>query len=162
MRSTGGSPPLSIGPLAERFGLAPHVPRPWEAMGLLTPARDPAGRRRYGPADVTRIAVILPAKEAGLALEVIHSLTAPADPAAGRAVLKGEAEELRRRIAAPQASLDLLECALGCAHEDIAACPHYRQAVKSVITGEGLDEQHEHGKLRLQMTTGARGMGWKR
>ncbi|MGW5427362.1 MerR family transcriptional regulator [Streptomyces sp. NPDC004059] len=162
MRSTSGSPPLSIGALAERFRLAPHVLRHWEATGLLTPARDPAGRRRYGPADVTRVAVILLAKEAGLSLDVIRSLTATADPAARRAVVEGEAAQLRRRIAAAQASLGLLECALGCAHEDITACPHYRQAVKSLITGEELDEGHEHGQLRLQMTTGARGWGWTR
>jgi MerR family copper efflux transcriptional regulator len=109
MRSTGGSPPLSIGALAERFALAPHVLRHWEAMGLLAPARDPAGRRRYGIADVTRVAVILRAKEAGLSLDAIRSLTATADPAARRNLLEGEAEALRRRIAAAQASLDLIE-----------------------------------------------------
>ncbi|MGW1913597.1 MerR family transcriptional regulator [Streptomyces sp. NPDC002076] len=162
MRSTGGSPPLSIGALAERFALAPHVPRHWEAMGLLAPARDPAGRRRYGTADVTRVALILRAKEAGLSLDAIRSLTATADPAARRNLLEGEAEALRRRIAAAQASLDLIECALGCAHEDITACPHYRQAVGARVTAEGLDERHGHGRLRLQMTTGARGVGWTR
>ncbi|MGW7526983.1 MerR family transcriptional regulator [Streptomyces sp. NPDC054783] len=162
MRSTGGSPPLSIGALAERFGPAPQAVRHWEATGLLTPAHDAAERRRYGPADVTRVAVILQAKEADWPLDVIRSLTAAADPAAGRAVLEGEGEALCRRIAAAQASLDLLECALGCAYEDIAACPHYRQAVPARITGDWLDERHGHGRLRLQMTTGARGVGWTR
>jgi DNA-binding transcriptional MerR regulator len=54
-----------IGAVSERFGLATHVLRHWEAMGLLTPARDAAGRRRYKTADLTRVAVILRAKEAG-------------------------------------------------------------------------------------------------
>ncbi|WP_344004419.1 MerR family transcriptional regulator [Streptomyces thermocarboxydovorans] len=108
---------MSIGALAERFGLATHVLRHWEAMGLLTPVRDAAGRRRYGSADLTRVAVILRAKEAGLSLRSIRSLTAAGDPARRRDILSAEAEALRSRIAAAQASLDLIECALGCDHD---------------------------------------------
>jgi DNA-binding transcriptional MerR regulator len=57
---------LSIGALAQHFGLATHVLRHWEAMGLLAPARDAAGRRSYGVADLARVAVILRAKGADL------------------------------------------------------------------------------------------------
>jgi MerR family copper efflux transcriptional regulator len=38
---------VAIGDLAARFGLATHVLRHWEEMGLLRPARTSAGRRRY-------------------------------------------------------------------------------------------------------------------
>lgn len=120
---------MGIGALAERFGLATHVLRHWEAMGLLTPARDPAGRRRYGTADLTRVAVILRAKEAGLSLGTIRSLVAAADPATRRDLLLEEAEVLRSRIAAAQASLGLIECALGCDHEDPSRCAHFQQMV---------------------------------
>ncbi|QNS02648.1 MerR family transcriptional regulator [Streptomyces xanthii] len=138
MKSNDPAPPddsgaarawLSIGSVAERFGLAPHVLRHWEASGLLTPARDPAGRRRYGTGDLVRVAVILRAKEAGLSLDTIRSLAASADPAERRETLRVEADALRSRIAAAQASLALIECALDCDHEDFTACAHFRQVL---------------------------------
>lgn len=126
---------MSIGVLAARFGLATHVLRHWESVGLLAPARDTAGRRRYTAADVTRVAVILRAKDAGLSLETIGTLTAGADPVKRRDMLREEAEALRRRIAAAQASLELIEGALGCQHEDITDCPRFKQAVAERIGG---------------------------
>ncbi|NGO09461.1 MerR family transcriptional regulator [Streptomyces sp. HC44] len=124
---------MSIGDLAQRFGLATHVLRHWESVGLLRPGRDSAGRRRYGTADLTRVAVILRAKEAGLSLDTIRSLAATTDPSARRDTLRREAEALRSRIAAAQASLDLVECALGCDHEDFTQCPHFRAMVAERI-----------------------------
>ncbi|MFI9743175.1 MerR family transcriptional regulator [Streptomyces sp. NPDC052494] len=120
---------MSIGALADRFGLATHVLRHWETMGLLSPARDPAGRRRYRPDDLTRVAVILRAKEAGLSLDAIRSLVGNADAVQRRALLSEEAEALRSRIAAAQASLTLIECALGCGREDFTQCPHFQREV---------------------------------
>ncbi|MFI9115103.1 MerR family transcriptional regulator [Streptomyces venezuelae] len=124
---------MVIGALAERFGLATHVLRHWETMGLLTPARDAAGRRRYRITDLTRVAAILRAKDAGLSLDTIRSLTTTADAVQRRNILRAEAEALRSRIAAAQASLDLIECALGCDHEDVTQCAHFQQAVTDRI-----------------------------
>ncbi|MFB7938032.1 MerR family transcriptional regulator [Streptomyces sp. NPDC056049] len=121
---------MGIGALAERFGLATHVLRHWESTGLLAPARDAAGRRRYRSADLTRVAVILRAKDAGLSLDVIRSLTAPADAVKRRNILRAEADALRSRIAAAQASLDLIECALDCDQDDFSRCAHFRRAVE--------------------------------
>ena len=45
--SSTPSEEMTIGELAARFGLATHVLRHWEAMGLLTPAARVNGRRRY-------------------------------------------------------------------------------------------------------------------
>ncbi|MEV0093850.1 MerR family transcriptional regulator [Streptomyces sp. NPDC050738] len=123
--ATGGQ--LTIGELAAHFGLAPHVLRHWEAMGLLDPVRNTAGHRRYHPADVTRVAVILRAKEAGLGLETIRALVSAGGLGTRRGILRREAGILRARIAAAQASLERIECALGCGHEDITRCPHYRR-----------------------------------
>lgn len=136
MTAGGGREPMSIGAIAQRFGLATHVLRHWESMGILTPARDAAGRRRYGITDLTRVAVILRAKEAGLSLDTIRSLAATADPAQRRDILYEEAKALRSRIAAAQASLDLIECALDCDHEDFTQCAHFQQMVADRI---GLD-----------------------
>lgn len=124
---------MAIGALAERFGLATHVLRHWEAMGLLRPERDVAGRRRYGPEDLVRVAVILRAKEAGFDLDSIREMIEESDPSARRATLQHRRAELQRRIAEAQASLELIECALDCDHEDFATCPHFQQMVRERI-----------------------------
>ncbi|MFF7457103.1 MerR family transcriptional regulator [Kitasatospora sp. NPDC008115] len=134
----GEETPTSIGALAERFGLATQVLRHRESVGLLAPARDAAGRRRYGAADRTRVAVILRAKEAGLSLDAIRALTAAtADAARCRDLLRAEAEALRTRIAAAQASLDILECALTCDHEDVTGCARFRQVAAPRAAPQG-------------------------
>ncbi|MGW0199074.1 MerR family transcriptional regulator [Nonomuraea sp. NPDC003201] len=124
---------MSIGEVAERFGLATHVLRHWEAMGLITPTRIEGARRRYGPDDLYRVAVILRGKEAGFSLEEIHEMMTTSDAAARRAVLLRRREELARRIAEAQASLGLIDCALDCDHEDLAGCPHFRSAVEERV-----------------------------
>ncbi|MEV4013419.1 MerR family transcriptional regulator [Nonomuraea angiospora] len=120
---------MSIGEIAERFGLATHVLRHWEAMGLITPIRVEGARRRYGPDDLYRVAVILRGKEAGFSLEEIHEMMTTSDAGQRRAVLLRRREELARRIAEAQASLELIDCALDCDHEDLAACAHFQSVV---------------------------------
>ncbi|MEU4250387.1 MerR family transcriptional regulator [Amycolatopsis sp. NPDC026612] len=125
---------LSIGEIARRFGLATHVLRHWESMGLLTPARVTASRRRYGPADLYRVAVILRAKEAGFGLEDIREMFAAQDPAGRTTILRRHRAELAARIAAAQASLDLIDCALHCDHEDIAECPQFQATIDARVS----------------------------
>lgn len=125
----GGAGTLSIGAIAARFGLAAHVLRHWETMGLLNPGRDAGGRRRYGAGDLTRVATILILKEAGLGLTTIRSLSASVDRTTRREILRPAAEELRSRIAATQASLELIEGGLNCEYEDIAQCPNYERII---------------------------------
>lgn len=79
------------------------------------------------------MAVILRAKEAGLSLDTIRSVAATAEPAVRRDILRQEAAALRSRIAAAQASLELIECALDCDHEDFTQCSHFRQMVADRI-----------------------------
>lgn len=130
----GTAATMSIGAVAEHFGLATHVLRHWETVGLLHPGRDAGGRRRYGADDLTRVALILQAKDAGLALDTIRTLAAAtADPATRRGILRREATTLRAAIAAAQASLELLEGALGCEHDDLTQCPNYRRMVAQRI-----------------------------
>ncbi|MFG2497077.1 MerR family transcriptional regulator [Streptomyces sp. NPDC048441] len=124
---------MSIGALAARFDLATHVLRHWESMGLLHPGRDAGGRRRYGADDLNRVAVILLCKEAGLGLDTIRSLSATVDRATRHKILAREAEDLRSRIAAAQASLELIEGGLNCGHEDVTQCPNYRRLIAEQV-----------------------------
>lgn len=114
-------------------------------MGLLTPARAADGRRRYGEVDGYRVAMILQALEAGLGLAEIRRLLATADPAERRQVLVEQRAALAERIARAQASLELLDCALDCEHDDIATCPHF-QAV--LAERAGLGEATPSGEAR--------------
>jgi|GEM_PF-247986 len=104
MKSSGvAEPTWSVGELAERFGLETHVLRYWEDVGLLAPARDGAGRRRYGSDDVVRVATILSSKVAGMSLEQIQVLLDAGGHDTGAAerhrVLADHLAELDRRQA---------------------------------------------------------------
>lgn len=123
---------MAIGELAARFDLPTHVLRHWESMGLLDPERDAAGRRRYGPEHLVRVAMVLRAKEAGLGLadiaRMIHT-----GPGERREVLERSRDRLTARIAAARASLELVEGALGCDHEDLMTCPRFQAQIASIV-----------------------------
>jgi len=127
---------MTIGKVAGRFGLATHVLRHWESVGLLSPSRVVAGRRRYGPDHLYRIAVILRAKEAGFGLDDIREMIAAQGIAERTDILRRHRAELAHRIAQSQASLFLIDCALSCDHDDFTSCPHFQAAVIDRI---GLD-----------------------
>ncbi|GAA2288878.1 MerR family transcriptional regulator [Actinomadura luteofluorescens] len=113
----------SIGEVAAQFGLPTHVLRYWEAEGLLAPAR--AGdRRRYGDADVHRVAAILISKEAGFGLADIRTMLDARSRPARREVTARHREMLLARIARAQAALDMIEGE--CPHDDIMTCPRFR------------------------------------
>ncbi|WP_062430642.1 helix-turn-helix domain-containing protein [Herbidospora daliensis] len=116
---------VAIGTLAGEFGLAAHVLRHWEAEGLLRPARDSGGRRRYGDDDRFRVAVIVKARQAGLSLPDIRALFAV--PSDRRAIIRRHQDDLKRRMAEIQAAVDFLEGGLRCTHDDFTTCPVFRK-----------------------------------
>ncbi|MFJ4015764.1 MerR family transcriptional regulator [Microbacterium sp. NPDC090014] len=124
--------PWSVGEVAERFELPTNVLRHWESVGLLRPARDPAGRRRYGQDDVVRIAVIQRSKAAGMTLDQIAVLLD--DGSAGRhEVLQRHLDDLDRRMEDMRRSREMTEHAMGCRSHDIATCPRFRASVEDVL-----------------------------
>lgn len=124
---------MSIGEVAGHFGLATHVLRHWETMGLLSPDRAAGGRRRYRTSDLYRVASILLAKEAGLALTDIRDILTTTDAEQRRRIQRRHRDELRRRIAEMQAALTFIEGGLACEHEDITECPNYQSMVAERI-----------------------------
>ena len=120
---------MSIGEVAGQFGLATHVLRHWETMGLLSPARASGGPRRYGSSDLYRVAGILLAKEAGLALTDIRDILTTADVETRRKITRRHRDELVRRIEEMRAALNLIEGGLACDYEDITECPSYQSLV---------------------------------
>jgi len=125
---------ITIGALAQRFGLATHVLRHWEAMGLLQPAERVNGRRRYSEQDVARVALIQRGKAAGLSLQQMGDLIAVPDPAVRRKLLARHREDLNRRIEELVASRGLLDHALECRATDFTNCPAFRKLVHDLRT----------------------------
>ncbi|MCC3316731.1 hypothetical protein A5780_30485 [Nocardia sp. 852002-20019_SCH5090214] len=125
---------LGIGDAAAVFGLATHVLRHWESLGLVTPARDSAGRRRYHDDDIFRIAVILCAKEAGLGLDAIAEMITATALNTRREILHRHRDQLAATITAAQTALAIVDGALRCEHDDFTTCPHFRATVADRIS----------------------------
>jgi DNA-binding transcriptional MerR regulator len=134
----------SIGELAARFGLATHVLRHWEDVGLLSPARRVAGRRVYGAVHVTRVAEILLGKEAGFSLEQLRELFIAPDRERRRDLLRGQLAQVRERIARLTLSQALLEHALRCRHPDYQSCPQFQSMVLARLDGVDAAEALDH------------------
>ena len=134
----------SIGELAARFGLATHVLRHWEDMGLLSPARRVAGRRVYRPTHVRRVAEILLGKDAGFSLEQLRELFSAPDRGRRREVLRGQLAQVRARMARLALSQTLLEHALRCRHPDYQSCPRFQAMVLARLDGVDLAKALDH------------------
>jgi len=118
--------------MARRFGLPTHVLRHWESMGLLAPARDRGGQRRYGEADLRRVALILMGKEAGFSLGELRTLLATGNPMDHPEILRQHLAELNDRIARATAAKELIEHGLSCP-VPFDECPHAREQIEARI-----------------------------
>ena len=124
----------SVGQVAAQFDLPTNVLRHWEAVGLLAPMRDPAGRRRYSRDDVGRVAVVLRSKAAGMSLDQIgHLLDAESE---GRhEVLTAHLADLDRRMEEMRISREMTQHALDCRAHDLTTCPNFRKRVQDLLVG---------------------------
>jgi len=132
MKSSTPHGHLTIGELANRFGLATHVLRHWESMGLLAPGRAAGRQRRYGHTDLARVAMILMGKEAGLSLREMRELLSTANPMDHADLLRRHVTVLEHRIAQAQAAKNLIEHALSCP-VSFNECPHAREQISTRI-----------------------------
>lgn len=123
---------MTIGELAARFGLATHVLRHWEAMGLLTPAARVNGRRRYSQGHVARVAMIMHGKEAGFGLRQLREMLDAPDPSTRRVLVEHHHAALERWIAQAQAAKEMVEHVLDCPAEDFTQCPNFQQMVQRI------------------------------
>ncbi|ADB31612.1 transcriptional regulator, MerR family [Kribbella flavida DSM 17836] len=122
-------PRLGIGDLAARCGVATHVLRHWEDVGLLSPAARVSGRRRYDESHVARVVMIQRGKAAGMSLEQLGRMFDASGVAERRAVLAEQHAKLDERIRAAQESKRLVDHALSCEAPDFVECPHFQRLV---------------------------------
>lgn len=108
----------SIKSTAVRHGVAAHVLRHWEEVGLLQPDRTVSGHRRFGRDHDARIELIQCAKAAGLSLDQIR-LMLSGSPQGRRLLLKRHAERLERQAAEIDAARRLVAHVSEC---DAQAC----------------------------------------
>jgi MerR family transcriptional regulator, copper efflux regulator len=133
--SSGTAATMTIGELAARFDLAPHVLRHWEAMGLLAPAARVNGRRRYAQEHLTRVAMIVGGKSGGLSLEQLRVLLAARSADARRELLERHHADLQRRIRDIERSKAMIEHALECDEHDFTQCPNFKRLVENLADG---------------------------
>ena len=122
----------SVGEVAERFGLPTNVLRHWETVGLLDPARDSAGRRRYVRDDIARVAAIQRNKDAGMTLDQIAVLLDAGSPER-HAVLQAHLDDLDRRMEQMRISREMTEHAFNCRAHDISACPGFQRHLADLM-----------------------------
>lgn len=127
---------MTIGELAGRFGLAAHVLRHWEAMGLLDPAKRVNGRRRYHREHVARVGMILRGKEAGFSLQQLHEVLHAPDPETRRELVRQHHARLEEHIARAQAAKVLIEHVLSCPAEDFIQCPEFLRLIDAMTLGD--------------------------
>lgn len=130
MKSAG----WSVGQVAEQFDIATNVLRHWEDVGLLSPARDSAGRRRYGRDDVVRVAVIQRTKAAGMSLEQIGVLLD--SEARGRhELLQAHVADLEQRLEEIRIAREMTLHAYECQQHDLTSCPGFSGWVEDKLSG---------------------------
>ncbi|GAA1726687.1 MerR family transcriptional regulator [Aeromicrobium alkaliterrae] len=122
----------TVGETAAKFDLPTHVLRHWEDVGLVLPARDGGGRRRYDQHDVVRIAVIVRNKAAGMTLDQIRVLLDEESPHRHQ-VLLDHVADLDRRMEEMRRSREMTMHAFECEQHDITRCPSFAGFVADLV-----------------------------
>ncbi|APO88095.1 MULTISPECIES: helix-turn-helix domain-containing protein [Marivivens] len=120
---------LAIGTLAKRTGTKVQTIRYYEQIGLLPePGRTEGGQRRYGNADLDRLAFIRHARQLGFTLEAIRELLNLSDnPSRSCAEVDVIAHRQLKEVEARIARLEALRTELKrmlreCSRETISDC----------------------------------------
>lgn len=118
---------LTIGQLAQRFGLKTSAIRYYEANGVLPEPARKSGQRRYGPAAVRRMEVLDVAKRAGFSLDEARVLLQSAEAGTPafeslRALATRKLPEVEALITRAQAMRNWLLTATDCSCTTLDAC----------------------------------------
>jgi len=138
-----GTDLLSIGELAARTGLSISAIRFYEDKGLVRPARNAGGQRRFLRADIRRLSFVLVAQEFGFSIaEIAEQLQRLPE---GRAPTKADwtrisrefRSHLDRRIARMTALRDKLDACIGCGCLSMKSCQLYNAGDAAASKGRG-------------------------
>lgn len=95
---------MQVAQLARRAAVTPETVRYYSRIGLLSPAREDNGYKRFDTRDLSRLRFIRRAQDLGLSLKEIREIFAHAEQGDSpcplvRELVTAHLEELRRRIA---------------------------------------------------------------
>jgi len=137
---------LTIGELAARTRIATSALRYYEELGLLRPASRVSGHRRYRPAAVDQVGVILFLRDVGFSLLEIRQFVGSRARLgrAWRELARRKVAELDDVIADATAARSALEHGIRCRHDDILECPNFWGGIGARLAGASLDQAHAH------------------
>ncbi|MEU7769566.1 MerR family transcriptional regulator [Nocardia sp. NPDC049190] len=135
---------LTIGALARRTGVSASALRYWEELGLLPPPARAAGQRRYPPAAVELVGVVVALQNVGFTLREIKAFIESRllAEAGWRELYQRKLTELDQRIAQALAARTAIAHGLACPHKDIVECPNFTSGVTALLAGCSLEEAH--------------------
>lgn len=124
----GTDPPITIGQLAQRSGVAPSALRYYESRGLISATRTVGNQRRYARSTLRRVAFVQAAQQVGLTLQ--RTAEALAELPAGRTPTKADWARVSRswrgvldaKIAELEALRDRLSGCIGCGCLSLRVC----------------------------------------
>lgn len=96
---------LLIGELAHRLGVRASALRVWEAAGLVDPARDRDGYRRYRPADVRDARIVATMRQSYHSFPQIRTVLEGVRASGGTAALHDVLEQRRAQLAARSSAM---------------------------------------------------------
>jgi DNA-binding transcriptional MerR regulator len=153
---------MTVGELARATGVTVRALHHYDRLGLLRPARDRAGRRRYGPAEVRRLHQIVALRSFGLTLAEIGPVLdgTGADP---RDLVRRQLRRTEEQLAALERlrrALLELDAAWPPAGSGPAAGPPVRQFIELIerttaMTEKLTVEQFEQMKRQRDEATAA-------
>ncbi|MFD3509675.1 MerR family transcriptional regulator [Nocardia sp. NPDC058666] len=112
-----------IGDAAAELGVATHVLRHWEDVGVLVPPRAPGGQRVYGNELMVRARLVQLCQRAGMSLAEIKDLFATRSRTRRVAVFADKQTELQARVDDLTRTIDFLAHVLRCTHPIVDQCP---------------------------------------
>lgn len=127
---------LSIGEVAERFGVAVSALRYYDELGILTPADHTGAGRAYGPAELKRLALIQLLQGGQLTLREIADVLA--GPDRGRRwhdIITRRIAALEDHIRHAHQAKALLEHARECPRDNpVTQCPYLAGELRERVT----------------------------
>ncbi|SHG86126.1 MerR family transcriptional regulator [Streptoalloteichus hindustanus] len=127
---------LTIGEVAERFGVRPSTLRYYEEQGLLEPATRRGGRRCYDEAGLRRLALVLTWQQTGLMrLADIRTLVNnPVTTGEWQDVLQARMAQLNQQIDRLQEARRYLDHLMSCPRDDPAnKCPYLAKELQTQV-----------------------------